>query len=262
MGLVLDLSGRHALVCGASKGIGRATALALAAAGARVTALARSVDLLGELVDSLRADGCDADAVVADLDDTAHLGTAIDQVLDARGPVHVLVNNTGGPPGGRLLDAPFDALLAALRRHLGAAHLLVQRVVPGMDAARYGRIVNVVSTSVKEPIPNLGVSNTTRAAVAGWAKTLSRELPAGVTINNVLPGYTATARLDELRHATAARLGTTPDAVEAAWKADIPEGRLGRADEVAAVIAFLASPAGSYVRGQSIAVDGGRMRSI
>jgi 3-oxoacyl-[acyl-carrier protein] reductase len=262
MSVPLDLTGRHALVCGASRGIGHAAALAIGSLGARVTLLARSPDLLEETADRLSSDGVDADFVVADLDDRDHLVGRIDAVLEDRGPVHVLVNNTGGPPSGRLLDAGTEDLQIAFGRHVLAAHLLVQRTLPGMAEAGYGRIVNIVSISVREPIPNLGVSNTIRAAMAGWAKTLSRELPPGVTINNVLPGYTATSRLDELKHAISARTGQTIAEVEAGWTTHVPEGRIADPAELGAVIAFLVSPAASFVRGVSLPVDGGRLFSI
>jgi 3-oxoacyl-[acyl-carrier protein] reductase len=253
---------RRALVCGASAGIGRATALRLAADGVGVLALARRGDALASLLPELRAAGApDAVAVVADLDDRHGLGAALDHAL-AAGPIHVVINNTGGPPGGPLADAAPDAILAALSRHLLAAHLIAQRVLPGMRAAGFGRFVQVLSTSVREPIENLGVSNLTRAAVASWAKTLSRELPPGVTINNVLPGYTRTDRLDALATAAGTRTGRDADAVRADWVSQIPEGRLGTADEIANVIAFLCSDAASYVRGTTIPVDGGRLRSI
>jgi 3-oxoacyl-[acyl-carrier protein] reductase len=258
-----SLNGRHALVCGASSGIGRATALALAARGAEVTALARRADLLEMLVAELLAGGAKAaHALVADLDQRAELGTAVDDLLNTRGPVHILVNNTGGPPPGRLLDAAPEALEVAFGRHVLGAHLLVTKLLPGMEAEGYGRIVNVISTSVREPIPGLGVSNTVRAAMAGFSKTLSSELPPGVTINNVLPGYTDTERLSALCESIAARTGKSLAEVREGWVAAVPEGRLGRPEEVAAVVAFLASPEAGYLRGQSIAVDGGRMRSI
>ncbi len=174
----------------------------------------------------------------------------------------MLVHNTGGPPAGKLLDAQPAAMLAAFQRHVLTAHLLVRLVLPGMRAAGYGRIVTVLSTSVREPIDLLGVSNTTRAAMAGWSKSISRELPPGVTINNILPGYTATERLAELARGTAERMGRSLEAIEAEWCEVVPEKRLGQPEEIAAVIAFLASPAASFVRGVSLAVDGGRMRSI
>ncbi len=258
-----SLQGRHALVCGASRGIGRATAVALAEQGASITALARSADRLEALLPELRRAGAPAArSLVADLDDRASLGEAIDALLGAHGPIHVVINNTGGPPGGRLCEAAPEAILSALQRHLLSAHLILQRVLPGMCEAGYGRFVQILSTSVREPIDNLGVSNLTRAAVASWAKTLSRELPAGITINNVLPGFTDTERLGSLKEANAARTGRTPEAVQAAWLSGVPEGRLGRPEELGAVVAFLASPLASYVRGTSIPVDGGRLRSI
>jgi 3-oxoacyl-[acyl-carrier protein] reductase len=263
MGLDLGLAGRHALVCGASGGIGRAAALALASLGADVTALARSEAKLAALLPELQAAGAPhARAVVADLNDRKALSLSVAELLGEHGPVHILVNNTGGPPPGPLLSATEEDFVAAFGRHLFAAHLLVQAVLPGMREAGFGRIVNVISTSVREPIPNLGVSNTTRAAVAAWAKTLSGELPPGVTINNVLPGFTATERLASLAEATASRTGRSRDEVDADWAAQAPEQRLGRPEELGAVIAFLCSPAASFVRGASIPVDGGRTRSI
>jgi 3-oxoacyl-[acyl-carrier protein] reductase len=257
-----SLSGRHALVCGGSAGIGRAAALALAAAGAEVSLLARSAERLDAAVADVRAaGGGGARAVVADLSDRAGLEATVAALLRAHGPVHILVNNSGGPPSGPLLAATEADFLAAMGPHLFAAHALVRQCLPGMEAAGYGRIVNVISTSVREPIDGLGVSNTTRAAVAAWAKTLSRELPPGVTINNVLPGFTDTDRLVGLSAAIAERTGQSVDAVRASWLDAVPEGRIGRPEELGAVVAFLASPAAAYIRGTSIPVDGGRMRA-
>lgn len=257
----LSLKGRHALVCGASAGIGRATALALAELGARLTLLARRRDKLEATAAEVRALGVEAHVLALDLDALDVAGAAVAAHVE-RLPVHVLVNNAGGPKGGPLFDAAPGDFEAAFRRHVLAAHRLTGLVLPAMREARWGRIVNIVSTSVKEPIPGLGVSNTVRAAMAGWAKSAARELPPGVTINNVLPGYTDTERLAELRAAAAERQGVEPAQVLAQWASVVPEGRIAEPREVAAVVAFLASPAASYVRGQSIAVDGGRMQSI
>ncbi|TNE85884.1 MAG: SDR family oxidoreductase [Deltaproteobacteria bacterium] len=260
--LPTSLSGRHALVTGASKGIGRATAFALAGLGAELTVAARSADVLDAMHDDLREAGASTvRSLVVDFDDRAGLAAKAAELVAAH-PVHVLVHNTGGPKGGRLLDASESDILTGFSRHLLTAHLLVRACLPGMSEAGYGRVITITSTSVREPIPNLGVSNLTRAAVASWGKTLSRELPSGVTINNVMPGYTDTDRLSELAAARASRSGVEASDVFDEWVAKVPEGRLGRPEELANVIAFLCSPAASYVRGQSIAVDGGRLNAI
>jgi 3-oxoacyl-[acyl-carrier protein] reductase len=262
MASVMDLTGRRALVCGASRGIGRAAAIAIAERGADVTVLARSAPKLEALVPELLTRGArQARAVPADLDDTAGLVSTLDLIL-ADGPIHVVINNTGGPPGGPLIDATPQALLHALQRHLISAQLIMQRVLPGMRQAGFGRFIQVLSTSVREPIDNLGVSNITRGAMASWAKTLSRELPPGVTINNVLPGFTATDRLDELSRTIASRKDISPEDVYTTWLAGVPEARLADPAELGAVIAFLASPSSSFVRGVSLPVDGGRLHSI
>ncbi|MDQ6647062.1 MAG: SDR family oxidoreductase [Pseudomonadota bacterium] len=260
----LDLSGRHALVCGASQGIGRASAIELAELGASVTLLARSVDKLRAVVDGLPRPhpGQRHDWRSVDMLDTARLQAAVNDRV-ATSPVHILINNTGGPPGGLAHTASAEAYENAFRQHLLAGQTLVQAVLPGMRSSGYGRIVNVISTSVKEPIAGLGVSNTVRAAVAGWAKTLSIELAAdGITVNNVLPGYTRTNRLDGLLAAKAAAGNQSEDEVAQAMLATVPVHRFGEASEVAAMIVFLCTPAAAYVNGVSIAVDGGRTRAL
>lgn len=259
----LDLTGRHALVCGASEGIGRAAAHELAALGADVTVLARRAQALEEVVAALpRRDAQRHRPLAADLLDRESLRAALDALV-AKAPVHILVNNTGGPPGGPAFAADEAAFVAAFGQHLLAGQLLVQAVVPGMRAAGWGRIVNVVSTSVYEPIAGLGVSNTVRGAVAGWAKTLSRELgPHGITVNNVLPGYTETARIEQILRDRVAASGRSLEEVVAAMLANVPVGRFAQPGEPAGVIAFLCSPAAAYVNGVSLAVDGGRMQSI
>jgi 3-oxoacyl-[acyl-carrier protein] reductase len=262
-GLVLSLHGRSALVCGASSGIGRASALALASLGAEVTVLARREALLQALVPELFAAGAAAaHALVADMDDREALEVKVQSHIAEKGPIHVLVNNSGGPAAGALLDAEQSAFLQAFGRHVLCAHLLVRLVLPGMRAAGFGRILNVVSLSVKEPLANLGVSNTIRGAMASWSKTLALELPPGITVNNLLPGYTDTERASSLRSATAKRRGVAEQVVLDEWLAAVPEARLGRPEEIAAILAFLASPAGAYVRGASIPVDGGRLKGL
>lgn len=257
------LQGKHALVCGASAGIGRATAIALAQMGAEITALARREERLISLQKELIEGGASAARyIVADMDQRDALEQSIQGLLNEHGPVHIWINNTGGPPPGTLLTTDEEQLLSALSRHLFAAQRIMKRLVPGMEEAGYGRIISVLSTSVRAPIPNLGVSNLTRAAMASWSKTLSNELPANITINCILPGFTATERLSSLAESRANNAGKSVEEVETAWKATIPEGRLGRPDELASTIAFLASPAASYVRGICLPVDGGRLPVI
>lgn len=260
----LDLSGRHALVCGASRGIGRACALELAQLGARITALSRSADKLAGVVAELPApaDGSQHASLAVDMADTEPLAQQLEQHV-ADDPVHILINNTGGPPGGPLAEAGADAMMDAYRQHLIAGQTLLQAVLPGMREAGFGRLVNIVSTSVKEPIAGLGVSNTTRAAVAGWAKTLSGELAAdGITVNNVLPGYTRTDRLAGIIRNKAQKADSSEDEAAAGMLAGVPAGRFGEAHEVAATAAFLCTPAAGYINGVSIPVDGGRTRSL
>lgn len=260
----LDLTGKHALVCGGSAGIGRAAAVELALLGADVTLLARNRETLQSAAALLprNALGQRHEWIVADGAAHEALAHAVQSLANER-PVHVLVNNTGGPPGGRAIDADAAAYLDAFQKHLLANQALAQSVLPGMQAAKWGRIINVISTSVKEPIANLGVSNSIRGAVAGWAKTLSRELGSlGITVNNVLPGYTRTQRLEQILDDRSAASGKTRDAVASAMLSTVPVGRFAEADEIAAAIAFLACPAAAYINGVSLAVDGGRMQSI
>lgn len=259
----LDLTGRHALVCGASEGIGRATAHELALLGADVTVLARREGALGDVLASLpRPGGQRHGMLVADMADRDALQARVAE-LAQRQPVHVLINNTGGPPGGPVAAATTEAFLAAFGQHLLANQALVQALLPGMQAAGWGRVVNVISTSVKEPIAGLGVSNTIRGAVAAWAKTLSREVAGqGITVNNVLPGFTETGRIRQIVTDRAAASGQSEQAVADAMRATVPVGRFAMPGEIAAAIAFLCSPAAAYVNGVSLQVDGGRMHSI
>jgi len=260
----LRLEGKFALVCGASKGIGAAAAHALADLGADVTLVARTEKSLKATFQQLRAEGRQRHGYfTADFDDQAGLQKTLDEWLKHNPKVHILVNNTGGPPGGPVNAAKPEEFLAAFNRHLICNQLLVQSLWPRMRAAGYGRIINVISTSVKEPIKGLGVSNTVRGAVASWAKTLAGELGQyGITINNVLPGYTRTARLETLFSARAEREKRSVADIEAEARAIIPLGRFAEAEEIGAAIGFLASPAASYITGVSLPVDGGRIQSL
>jgi 3-oxoacyl-[acyl-carrier protein] reductase len=260
----LSLQNRRALVCGSTQGIGRAAAMEIAALGASVTLLARNPDQLRVVMNELpKAVGQTHDYLVADFSDPTKVGEAIKSASDPARPYHILVNNTGGPKGGPLADATDDEFLAAFKMHVIGNQTLLRAVVGGMKAAKYGRIINIISTSVKAPIENLGVSNTIRAAVANWAKTLATELgPHGITVNNVLPGFTDTARLDQLFKAKADKTGKTQAEVLSAAIATIPAGRLGEAAEIAAAVAFLASPAAAYINGINLPVDGGRTPSL
>jgi 3-oxoacyl-[acyl-carrier protein] reductase len=260
----LDLGGKHALVCGGSQGIGLAAGIELAALGADVTLLARSRESLEAAVASLprRHAGQQHASIAADLADHDGLRARVEATANAH-PVQILVNNSGGPPGGPAHSAAPDAFRAAFEQHLIGAQVLLQALLPGMKASGYGRIVNVVSTSVKEPIANLGVSNTVRWAVASWAKTLAGELGGfGITVNSVLPGYTRTQRLAQIVADRSAASGKDAAAIEQAMLAGVPAGRFGEPAEVAALIAFLATPAAAYINGVAIPVDGGRMHSL
>lgn len=259
----IDLRGKHALVCGASQGIGQATAVTLARLGADVTVLARREEALQEVVASLEHSAGQQHGLIAvDMADTKALADKVAAACTGH-PVQILINNTGGPPGGALNLADTDALAHAMRQHLLAAQTLLQAVLPGMRGSGYGRIVNVLSTSVKEPIANLGVSNSARAAVAAWAKTLSGELAIdGITVNNVLPGFTNTQRLASLISSTARQRGVSEAEVAHGMRGQVPAGRFGEAHETAAMIAFLCTPAAAYVNGVSIPVDGGRTRAL
>ncbi len=257
----ISLAGKRALVCGASRGIGRATAEALAAQGARVVLVARDAKALEVVRDGLAGDG--HTAISTDLGDPAAAAAVVGEHLAATGTVHILVNNTGGPKGGPAHTAAAEEFEVAFRQHLVANQLLVQAVVPGMREAGFGRIINVISTSVKEPIAGLGVSNTIRGAVANWAKTLAGELgPSGITVNNVLPGFTRTDRLASLFEGRASARGVPLETVEDEARARIPLGRFAEPAEIAAAIAFLASPAAAYINGINLPVDGGRTGSL
>jgi len=258
----MSLKGRTALVCGASSGIGMACAAELAALGATCVLLARSAERLASVAGGLSTrEGQRHHTIAADLARPTDARDAVAAWLaEHKAGIEIVVNNTGGPASGSAFDASAAQILDAVNAQLIAAHLLAQLLVPGMKSAKFGRIINITSTSVKQPIPGLGVSNIVRPAVAAWAKCLATELGAsGITVNNVLPGYTRTDRLSSLFQGRAARQGTTLDTVEAEVAASIPAARMGEAHEIAAAVAFLASPAASYISGINLPVDGGRL---
>ncbi len=260
----LDLTGKSALVCGGSSGLGAATAKELALLGAQVILLARNEDKLKAAVATLdNSKEQQHGYISADSSNPADVKNKISVYLDKGNIFHILVNNTGGPAPGPLIDTKVEDLETAFRSHLLTAHTITQLLVDGMKRARYGRIVNIVSTSVKQPINGLGISNSVRAAVANWAKTLSNELARfGITVNNILPGSIKTDRLDSLFHSQADASKTSVDDVLQKSIATIPASRIGEPGEFAAVAAFLCTPAAAYVNGINLPVDGGKTGTL
>lgn len=255
----LSLHNKNALVCGGSGGIGRAVAIQLAQQGANVTLLARNPDTLQQALQWLdRVPGQDHDFILADTSDHEDLHRKV-MLLTLRKKIHILINNSGGPAGGEILQADAQMFRKVFEQHLMANHILAQLVVPGMKEDHYGRIVNIISTSVKQPLHNLGVSNTIRASVGHWAKTLATELaPSGITVNNVLPGATETDRLKSIIESRAEKTGKDVAEIREAMLREVPMGRFGQPEEIAAAAVFLASPAAAYITGTQITVDGGR----
>ena len=256
----IRLDGLHALVGGGTQGIGNATAQEMARLGASVTLLARDAAKLKEAVAALdTSKGQQHGSLVADMSDTGALHVAIAAHVKAHGAVDILVNNTGGPPPGLAHESPIEAYEQAFRLHLLAFQTLVMAIAPGMKERRSGRIINVISTSVKVPLPNLGVSNTVRGAVAQWSKTLANELgPFNITVNNVLPGATATGRLKAIISNKSKKTGSTEEEAAQAMMNEIPLRRFAEPEETANAICFLAGPSGAYINGVNLPVDGGR----
>ncbi len=259
----VDLRGKNAFVGGASRGIGKAVAIQLALMGANVTAVARSKELLETLINELPAtDGQLHDYVVVDYDDLDAFKANV-EALARKKPIHIIINNSGGPAGGPLIDAGTEEFMQAFKRHILTSQLLMQAVLPGMQKENYGRFINIISTSVKEPITGLGVSNTIRGAMGNWAKTLANEVGKyGITVNNILPGYTSTDRLQSIISNRAAKQSTAEEAIIVGMKSGVPMGRFAEASEIAAAVGFLASPAASYINGINVPVDGGRTKSL
>ncbi|MGZ5219653.1 MAG: SDR family oxidoreductase [Chitinophagaceae bacterium] len=259
----LSLEGKYAVICGSTQGIGLAIAEELALMGANCTLLARNEEALKSSVHSLDiALRQQHNYLVADFEKTYEVKATIESHI-AKYPVHILVNNTGGPASGPITEATEEAFLNTFNQHLISNHILAKASIPSMKKEGYGRIINIISTSVKIPLKNLGVSNTIRGAVASWAKTMANELGEfNITVNNVLPGFTNTQRLSALIANIAKKENVLVDVIAKNMAEEVPMKRFGEASEIAAVAAFLASPAASYVNGVSIPVDGGRTGSI
>ena len=256
----LDLKDKNAIVCGSTAGIGLAIAHELAGLGVNVTCIARNESKLKEVVKSLKKEGEQQHQyLVADFNFPDVLEKVIGQYVNSSPKIDILVNNTGGPPPGKAIDASVEDFLSAFKQHLICNQVLVQAVVPAMKENKYGRIINIISTSVKMPIPGLGVSNTIRGAVASWSKTLSMELaPFGITVNNVLPGSTKTGRLDSIISNKSQQSQKSMDEVQQEMVSEIPARRFGEPQELAAAVAFLSSASAAYINGVNLTVDGGR----
>lgn len=256
----LDLKNKQAIVCGSTQGIGKAIALELANLGASVTLVARNEESLKKTKQELSTtNGQLHSYLCVDFSKPEELKTIVDAYLQRQPIVHILVNNTGGPPAGPAHLAKTDEFISAFNNHLICNHILVQACIEGMKNAKYGRVINIISTSVKQPLANLGVSNTIRAAVANWSKTLANELGQfNITVNNVLPGATATGRLQSIIENKSTKTGHGLDAITNEMIAEIPMRRFAEPSEVANAVAFLASPAAAYINGINLPVDGGR----
>lgn len=259
----LGLKGRVAFVAAASRGLGRAIAEALAAEGVRIACCARSESITGVAAEIARAHGTETLGIVADVSVPSDVDRAVRSAVERFGQVDILVTNAGGPPPGPFESHTPEAWRRAVELTLDSVVNLTRAVLPGMKERRWGRILNVTSIAVKQPVDSLILSNSVRAAVTGFARTLANEVaPFNVTVNNLLPGYTRTERLEQLAASAAQAKGITVAAAFAAWEQQIPMGRVGEPQEFAALAAFLASERASYITAQSIAVDGGWIRSL
>ena len=257
----LDLKNKNAIVCGSTQGIGEASAIELAKLGANITLIARNKSKLQDVLSSLDTSQAQKhNFLVVDFNDSESLKEKLNEITDT---YHILINNTGGPAAGLISEANQQLFEDAFKMHLVNNQILVQKVVEGMKKVGFGRIINILSTSVKAPIPGLGVSNTIRAAVANWAKTLSIELGShGITVNNILPGFTNTNRLKNIIINKANKQQKSIDEVSIIMRSSVPANRFGEAFEVANAIAFLCTPAAAYINGINLPVDGGRTQSL
>lgn len=256
----LNLEQKNALVCGSTQGIGKAAAIEIAKLGANIILLARNeIKLKETLLELDTSKNQKHSYICVDFSNPEKLKTQVENYLVSNPLLHILVNNTGGPAAGAILMAKPEEFLSAFNNHLICNHILAQALIPGMKTEKYGRIINIISTSVKQPLPGLGVSNTIRAAVANWAKTLATELASfGITVNNVLPGATNTFRLQSIFENKSGKSGKSIEEIKQEMLQEIPANRFAEPNEIANVVAFLASPAASYITGINVPVDGGR----
>ena len=258
----LNLNNKYALVCGSTAGIGKSTAIALAEEGVQITLIARNEEKLKATLKDLPQHR-NHDYIVADFSNPENLRAKVSRYIAENHGFHILVNNTGGPKGGPVFSAIIEEFESAFTQHLKCNHVLAQTVVPYMKKEGYGRIVNVISTSVKQPLDGLGVSNTIRGAVANWSKTLANELGQfGITVNNVLPGATGTERLTEIIKNKSAKTGLSVEESANAMKSAVPAKRFAQPEELADAITFLASERAAYINGINLPVDGGRTKSL
>jgi 3-oxoacyl-[acyl-carrier protein] reductase len=260
----LSLKDKCALVCGSTQGIGKAVAMELARMECNVTLVARNKEALQQTMEELSNNGKQIhDYISVDFNFPDQLKEKIENYIKEKGTVHILVNNTGGPKSGPIISAQTDEFIKAFNAHLICNHILMQACLEGMKKENYGRIINIISTSVKLPLTNLGVSNTIRAAVANWSKTLANEVARfGITVNNVLPGATNTARLKQIINDKSVKTGKSVDEISKEMMSEIPAGRFGEPEEIANAVAFLASPAAGYINGINVPVDGGRTGNL
>ena len=259
----LNLKNKKALVCGSTQGIGKATAILLAQEGADVTLIARNEEKLKHVVSELKKDNQQHNYIVEDYQNPSELKEKLDQFIKENHGFHILVNNTGGPQGGPVFSADLSEFESAFTQHLKCNHVLAQAIVPTMKRFGYGRIINVISTSVKQPLDGLGVSNTIRGAVASWSKTLANELGQfNITVNNVLPGATGTERLSEIINNKSNKTGKSVEEIAVIMQSSVPMKRFAKPEEIANAIVFLSSESASYINGINLPVDGGRTKSL
>ena len=258
------MNNKRALVCGSSKGIGAETAIELSKLGTSIVLFARNENSLSDVLAKLdTSNNQNHSYLIADFDNPIELKNKIEDYINNNLSIDILINNSGGPKPGPIIDAKIDDFINAFNRHLICNHILVQALVPNMKKNNFGRIINITSTSVKQPIKGLGISNAIRGAVANWAKTLSFELGKfGITVNNILPGYTDTQRLQEIFLTKSKKNNFDLETIISDAHSQIPLGRFADPKETAKAICFLASEDASYINGINLPVDGGRLSTL